>query len=198
MPVFRPSSLRSMKKPIERHWRQPGWYRWWAPAEVCRELLTEFADQIIPELTEGNDELLGHYLVYVGMTKETLYSRVIKWHICESHNFGKVHHRTLSTFRQTVSSLTVGNWADELTTNNAIDKMKVEVFPVDLIVGSPETKSHLKSLEGLQISQHLVPFNIQGNRDSRLANFHKHLSKQRKLGRERGLQELMKEVSGEK
>ena len=196
MLVYQATELRNIDKTSSNHWQLPGWYRWWAPNDLCQKLLGEFAGLILPGLTRGEGSLQGHCLIYVGVTKQTLYSRVIKWHICEKHKLGNIKHRTLSTFRQTISSLSAGTWADEATTNAIIDKMMVEVFPVDMAAGAVETKHYLESLEDQQISRYLIPLNIRGNSDPRLLDFHRHLSEKRRVGRTQALHELASELSG--
>lgn len=190
MTVYLAANLRDIDKSADRHWLLPGWYQWWAPYELSRELLGEFSESILPGLTQGRNDLEGFHLMYIGITKETLFSRVVKWHICEKHDIGKCKHRTLSTFRQSISSLASGNWADESSTNAVIDRMKIEVFPVEMTVGALKTKHHLESLEDKQIERHLVPLNIRGNNDPRLANFHRYLQERRRQGRALALQEL--------
>ena len=188
--VFAAKDLRCIGRERDFFWNFPGWYRWWAPVDLCRRLLDPHADALLPHLTKGNGFLAGHNLIYVGITKEPLYSRVIAWHICEKHKLGKIKHRTLSTFRQSIASLTSGTWANEATTNTAIDKMKVEIFPVDLPVGTQETKQAIEVFEAEQLARHLVPINIRDNHDDRLAEFHRMLSKKRSEGRKTGLLEF--------
>ena len=122
--LFSPVDLRAADFRIDDFWRNPGWYRWWARREDCKELLGPQCPQLLPDLTEGEGPLQDHVLVYIGITKETLFSRVVNWHVREKHRPGSIKHRTLSTFRQTISSLTAGNWADEAATNRAIDRLR--------------------------------------------------------------------------
>jgi len=169
----------------------PGWYQWWAPVELCRQLLGPHAENVLPHLTVGTDDLSDYRLIYVGIAaNESLYDRIVNWHIRERHTQSKLTHRTLSTLRQTLSSLAADSWAAEAETNAIIDQLRVEVFPGDTEIGETGVKQYLRAQEAEQIAQHVIPLNIQGNNNPYLHNFLIYLKGKRRDGRDQGLRDI--------
>ena len=169
----------------------PGWYRWWAPVELCRRLLGPHAVKVLPHLKIGTDDLQDYRLVYVGIAaKESLYDRVVTWHIRQTHTHTNISRGFLSTFRQTISSLEAGSQAAEAKTNAVIDQLRVELFPVQMRIRDDVTKKHLEAAEDAQLNSCMIPFNIKGNQNETLHDFLGYLRGMRKMGKAQGLKEI--------
>ena len=111
---------------------RPGWYRWWAKETEVKALLNsqflvhKYFDELFTKLHKGSGELQDYYYIYTGVAiKESIRAR-LNWHINQHHTESAVKHGTLSTLRQTLSSLIAGDQYNESATNDFIDKLVVE------------------------------------------------------------------------
>jgi hypothetical protein len=163
----------------------PGWYRWWArEAEIMTLLDSKFLTQkyfnkLVTKLHRGEGELNSYYYIYTGVAvKESIRSR-LNWHINQLHTESAVEYGTLSTLRQSLSSLIAGNQRDEKTTNDFIDTLTVEYFPIEFQIKSPEAKKYLESNEKLEMDKYILILNIQKNKRQEIKYLKKELSKLR-------------------
>lgn len=166
---------------------QPGWYRWWAPKIALRQLLGNAFDTIQLELTQGHGSLAGNWCVYVGVAvKESIRAR-LNWHVNQKHVFTCIKHGTLSTLRQSISSLVGTDQGDEMATNQLIDQLTIEYFPVDMPIRSPEAKIYVEQIEREEMTINALPLNIQHNHHPAIIDFKKSLSAKRKAAKYRYL-----------
>jgi hypothetical protein len=165
----------------------PGWYRWWArEPEVLALLDSKFLKQkyfnkLIEKLHKGDRELTNYYYIYTGVAvKESIRSR-LNWHVNQPHTESAVEHGTLSTLRQSLSSLVAGNQRDEKATDNFIDTLIIEYFSIEYQIKSFEAKGYLKNNEKQEMDKYILILilNIQENRRQEIKCFKKELSKLR-------------------
>jgi hypothetical protein len=164
---------------------RPGWYRWWArEPEVMALLDSKFLTQkyfnkLSVKLHKGDGNLNNYYYIYTGIAvKESIRSR-LNWHINQPHTESAVEYGVLSTFRQSLSSLAAGNQRDEEATNNFIDTLIVEYFPIEFQINDFEAKEYLESNEKLEMDKYILILNIQKNKRQEIKDFKKELSKLR-------------------
>jgi hypothetical protein len=164
---------------------RPGWYRWWAmESEVIVLLDSKFLTQkyfnmFSAKLHKGDGNLNNYYYIYTGVAvKESIRSR-LNWHINQPHTKSAVEHGALSTLRQSLSSLVAGNQRDEKATNNFIDTLIVEYFPIESKIKDFEAKKYLESNETLEMDKYILILNIQKNKRQEIRDFKKELSKLR-------------------
>lgn len=183
----------------------PGWYRFWAPGPVVKELLGDFYQSLRPGLTAGRGRLSGYYYVYVGIAaKESVRDR-LDWHINQRHSYSAVKSGFLSTFRTSLSSLAACDQSDENCTDRLIDEMLVEYEALENTgyenrknMEKPEkaridraTAMRLKEIEGREMSRNMLPVNIQGQPNRILkTGFTRHLAAARKIGKAAGCRRL--------
>ncbi len=142
---------------------KPGYYKWWATREsldiILGKLNIKFKD-IENYLEEKN----GYFCIYVGVAiKESLKAR-LNWHINQINNPTNVKHGTLSTLRQTISSLVGKNMLDTKATNDFIDKLLIEYYLSDYPIKSQEAKDEIHKIEhNLLNGEELYILNIQDN-----------------------------------
>ena len=150
---------RSILKMIDEN---PGYYKWWCKKEeldtILKELDVSF-DSIKSYLEIENDL----FCIYVGIAvKESVRSR-LNWHVNDKHGRSQVIHGTLSTLRQSISSIAAHNQFDKQATDLFIDKLYVEWFYSQNAIGSDSAKTELESIEKQMMSEYLRPLNIQNN-----------------------------------
>ena len=97
----------------------------------------------------------NHYLVYIGLAK-SIYQR-LNWHAFDKHSVSSIKSGFLSTLRQTLSALLVGNMnnAEEIV-NNFMDNNMVVDFEV-----RPDYVEYEKNL----ILQYDLPLNLRNNKN---------------------------------
>lgn len=156
---------------------KPGWYKWWASKEVLEKLLNskyiekEYLSCLLPHLTNKNIDGIKYYYIYVGIAvKESIRDR-LNWHINQHHTISSVKSGFLSTLRQSISSLAVGNQFDEETTNNLIDLLFVEYFPINLEIKSDEAKEKIENIEKKELSENVIPLNLKDNKNVILKDY---------------------------
>jgi hypothetical protein len=103
----------------------------------------------------------------------------LNWHINQPHTESAVEYGTLSTLRQSLSSLVAGNQRDEKATNNFIDALIVEYFPIKSQIKSLEAKEYLESNEILEMDKYILILNIKDNKRQEIKGFKKELNKLR-------------------
>ena len=164
-----------------------GWYRWWAPPAALESLLGEHYKQLFPRLTQGNGSLSGLYCIYVGVAiKESVRAR-LNWHVNQSHTANCVRLGTLSTLRQSISSLAGIDQMDEKATNDLIDQLTIEYFPSTQAIKSAAAKKELEQSEKAEMNFHVLPLNIQHNHNPFILDFKRMLKVARKAAKQRGL-----------
>ena len=139
----------------------PGYYKWWAKKEeldtVLKALGVKFSD-VSASLEKKGD----YFCLYVGIAAQSLRKRV-NWHLNDTHTVQRVNSKVLSTLRQTVSSLIAKNQYFKKATDDFLDKLCFEWFPLDTEVPTDETKGELHGIERKIMSEHFYPLNIQDN-----------------------------------
>jgi len=173
---------------------KPGWYRWWAPKEAVEEVLNsphleeKWFDVIFPHMTGGKGKLENYYCLYVGVAiNESIRAR-LDWHINQTHTKGNVYHGSLSTLRQTISSLLTADQSSETETNHFIDMLQVEFQAMPLPIKSADAKRHIETIENAEIKKILYPLNIKDNNHEIIRPFRSQLSGLRTLSKEKALE----------
>ena len=164
----------------------PGWYKWWAPEKALKLLLDSsyvskkyFLD-LLPSLTTKRINGVNYYYIYVGVAiKESIRDR-LNWHVNQHHTKTSVESGFLSTLRQTISSLVAGNQYDEIATNNLIDMLIIEYYPVDMLIKSDQAKEKIERIEKEELANNLLPLNLRDNKNSIVKEFLTDLSHARK------------------
>ena len=162
---------------------KPGWYRWWASSEALKLLLDSkflsrtYCDEILPFLTKRTDKQTTLYSLYVGTASKGSIRQRLNWHINQEHTTSTVLHGTLSTLRQSISSLVAGNQYDEVATNKLIDMLAIEYIVVDSPIRSENTKAVIEQIELDELTNRVYPLNIMKNRQPCIQSFRRELSK---------------------
>ena len=142
---------------------KPGYYKWWAKREQLNLLLKELNvsfDSIEKYLDIDNDL----FCIYVGIAvRESIRAR-LNWHVNDKHKASQVKNGTLSTFRQSISSIVAHNQYDKESTNKFIDLLKIEYFELDFPIKSEIAKEKLHKIERELLSKNLYILNIQENK----------------------------------
>ena len=140
----------------------PGYYKWWAAQSeldvILKALNIQFSD--IENALEIKD---GLYCIYVGIAvKESVRAR-LDWHVNDKHTASQVLNGTLSTLRQSISSIVAGNQFDKTATDSFIDKLFIEYFYCDEAIKSESAKHKLHETEKQLLAEYLRVLNIQEN-----------------------------------
>ena len=149
----------------------PGYYKWWAKGRELQTILNKLGisfSEIETSLERDGD----FYCIYVGVAiKESIRKR-LNWHINQVNKSSNVKSGTLSTLRQTISSIVGENMLDNQATNDFIDKLVVEFHPVDLPIKSQLAKEYIHKIESNLLSgEHFYVLNIQENRHKLATEF---------------------------
>ena len=186
MKTVEAKELRNKEKLCEVSNNMPGWYKWWASKKSLELLLNskyiknKYLENILPSLTVKKFDGIEYYYIYVGVAiKESIRSR-LDWHVNQHHTKSSVESGFLSTFRQSISSLTAHNQFDEITTNKVIDTFIIEYEPIDLPIKSKEAKEKIERIENTEIMNHVLPINIKDNKNLIVKDFLVELKKVRK------------------
>ena len=154
------SSLRNQEE-LKKISSKPGYYKWWVSKTeldfILKSLNVSFSE--IENALETKD---GLFCVYVGIAKRSLRER-LNWHVNDPHTAQRVESGTLSTLRQTISSIVSHNQYDKASTDLFIDKMFVEAFINDSSAVSDEAAKILHTTEKNLLSRYLRILNIQDN-----------------------------------
>mgnify|MGYP002624134124 CR=1 FL=1 len=160
-----------------------GYYKWWAGASEFEIILKELNVDLetIKSSVEIKDDL---FCIYVGIAaKESVRDR-LNWHVNDSHTASRVKKGTLSTFRQSISSLVAHNQYDKTATDSFIDRLYVEWFYSDNKIKSEAAKIELHDIERQLLNRHLMILNIQDNHHPLAVEIKKKLRYLRKLSKE--------------
>lgn len=167
----------------------PGWYRWWASKESLKKLLNskfiskEYMSYLVKHLTKKRIYNKTYYYVYVGVAvKESIQER-LNWHVNQKHSKTSVESGFLSTLRQTLSSLIAGNQYDEEATNDFIDTLFIEYYPIDYPIKSKEAKVLIEEIEKSELNSNVIPLNLRDNKNNVVKPFLKELSIARKIAK---------------
>lgn len=165
---------------------KPGYYKWWASKKDFDLLLDKLNVDFesIKDYIEIKDKW---YCIYVGIAvKESVHDR-LKWNVMDSHSESKVRHGTLSTFRQSLSSILSNNQSDKIATDNFIDKLIIEYYLFDYPIKSSEAKEEIEAIEKDLLQKNLYILNIQDNHHIKSKLIKKTLKKLRKEGKQNAI-----------
>ena len=184
--IIEAKSIRNKEELNKIPKNMPGFYKWWAPVESLEVLLNskyiskEYLDEIKPKLTKKKINNQEYYYIYVGVAiKESIHDR-LNWHVNQHHTESSVTSGFLSTLRQSLSSLVVGDQYNEIETNKFIDTLIIEYYPVDLPIKSSEASNYISSIEINELNKNTIPINLKDNNNSYLADYLKELKRARK------------------
>lgn len=166
---------------------KPGYYKWWATRkdfeELARKLGTDFAS--LEPYIEKEDDL---YCIYVGIAaKESIRSR-LNWHVNDPHTQNRVKSGTLSTLRQSISSLIAGNQSKKKETNDFIDRLTIEYFIIDKTIRSKEASEELDKIERDLMHNKLYILNIKDNKHAKSKQIIRELKQARKESKAKAIQ----------
>jgi len=151
----------NLKNMIEN---KPGYYKWWAEEKEVMLLLKhlDLETNIIDNLEKYNNK----FCIYIGVAiKESVRDR-LNWHINQINSPSAVRNGTLSTLRQTISSILYQDMNLTKETNEFIDKLYVQPFYIDKPIKSQEAKEIIHNIEidFLAHRDNLYLLNIQDNK----------------------------------
>lgn len=158
---------------------KPGYYKWWAKREDLEVLLKALNVDFdnVSDVIETDGEW---YCIYVGVAiKESIRDR-LKWHIMQENTESAVKSSALSTFRASISSLVAGDQRDTAATNEFIDRLMVEYYPVDLPIKSDEAQKEIEEKEKKMMESNLRILNIKQNYYEGVKEIVRKLKKKRK------------------
>lgn len=141
---------------------KPGYYKWWvSKAEL--DIILKVLEISFSEVEKALETKSGLFCVYVGIAARESVRARLNWHINDSHTVSRVKNGTLSTLRQSISSIVSHNQFDKTSTDLFIDKMFVEYFYVDSAIKSDMTNTELHTIETKLMAEYLRILNIQEN-----------------------------------
>ena len=141
--------------------KKPGYYKWWAQQNEFDLILKELGlthDDIDKDVLKED----GWYCIYIGIAGNESIRKRLKWHVSDHHTASKIKHGTLSTLRQSISSIIAHDQFAEDATNEFIDKLKIEYHDVEEGI-SKETKGKLEKIEKKAMDANWYVLNIQCN-----------------------------------
>lgn len=141
----------------------PGYYKWWAPKDTLQKILNKLNIQF-EDIKEYLEEKNGYYSIYIGVAIRGSLRARLNWHINQINNPSNVKNGTLSTLRQTISSLVGENMLDTNATNDFIDNLLVEYYLSNNPIKSQEAKDEIQKIEYDLLNCNLLYIlNIKGN-----------------------------------
>lgn len=144
---------------------EPGVYFWYVTKSGAHKLGLDVQD-----CTQENNL----FLVYVGLAQNL--NQRIDWHLNDSHSISSIKSGFVSTLRQSLSALLVG---EMVTSKEVVDHfMRTEMKFRYEICPNP------KEREDVLISSHSLPLNLKGNKSHK---FFKILKESRKNSRKKSL-----------
>ena len=164
--------------------RLPGYYKWWAEKPDLDIILLAL-DADFSELSSFIEQKDGLYCIYVGIAAKESIRKRLDWHVNDSHTPSRVLSGTLSTLRQSISSVVTHNQYDKDATNAFIDKLTIEWFTIDDPIKSHEAIDKLYTIERNIMSEHLYVLNIQDNKFPQAQPIKKRLSALRKSSKQK-------------
>ncbi|MCQ2402405.1 MAG: hypothetical protein MJ202_01590 [Lentisphaeria bacterium] len=169
---------------------RPGYYKWWAARQDFEKIASKLqADSAsLWPYIEKKEDL---YCIYVGIAaKESIRSR-LNWHVNDPHTLGRVKSGTLSTLRQSISSIIAGNQLAKKETNDFIDRLTIEYFIIDRAISSKdsqEASEELNKIERKLMSDKLYILNIKDNKHEKSIRLIYELKKVRKESKAKAIQ----------
>ena len=190
--MIKASSLRN-KDALKTIPSLPGYYKWWAARPeldvILRALNLNFSDIKTHIETRGN-----LFCIYVGIAaKESVRDR-LNWHVNDKHTASQVIIGTLSTLRQSISSIVSHNQYDKAATDQFIDKLFLEYFYTDSPIKSEAAKTELHAIETKLMSEYLRLLNIQDNHNPLSEPIKAKLKRLRKESKNTGILESGSEL----
>lgn len=142
----------------------PGYYKWWA-GRAALQVILDRLDMCFEDICSQLEMKGEMFCIYVGVAiKESVRAR-LDWHINQKHTYTPVKCGTLSTLRQTISSIVGSSMADENATNEFIDMLTVEYFLSEQPIKSAAAFDEIHAIERqLLSSNYLYILNIQDNK----------------------------------
>ena len=131
--------------------KKSGFYRWWFPADIAKSMLSSIPLVDINKIVKRNIGGKEYWLLYFGISSN-LFNR-IKWHVCQKHKPSAVRSGTLSTLRQTISSLLgIDETLSESDVNNVLDQKELSTgyYPLNIQKNKVVPKDILKKLKQLR------------------------------------------------
>lgn len=154
-------SLRN-KKELNKIFSLPGYYKWWA-SRFELDVILDTLNVPFPEIENALETKNGLYCIYVGIAvKESVRNR-LNWHVNDMHTSSQVINGTLSTLRQSISSIVAGNQYAKDATDSFIDKLYVEWFYSNNPIKTETAKNELHQIEKQLLNEYLRVLNIQDN-----------------------------------
>ncbi len=171
-----------MKENLKSLENFPGYYKFWAEKEELQIILDELETNFdeVKDFIESRDNC---YAIYVGIAAKEPLKKRLNWHINDSHTTSRVVYGTLSTLRQSISSIVAHNQCDKKKTDIFIDKLKIELF-FYRNGNLQNIESELREIERKILSTNLYILNIQGNKHPFANTITKKLKELRKLAKE--------------
>ena len=161
----------------------PGYYKWWAAKSeldvILDNLHIQFSD--IEAALESKDNL---FCIYVGIAAKESVRKRLDWHVNDKHTTSRVINGTLSTFRQSISSIVASSQFDKAATDLFIDKLYVEWFYSKEQMKSEAVKKELHDIEIKQMAEYLRILNIQDNHHPLSKQIKTELKRLRKKGKQ--------------
>ena len=141
-----------------------GVYRWYVSLEGAQALGID-----VSQCTRSGE----NYLVYVGLAKDL--RQRLDWHWNDKHTPSSVRSGFVSTLRQTLSALLVG---EMVTARERVDQFMRQCMCVEW-----EVCADYQEREAQLIQEHSLPLNLRGNTHPFLAT----LKRKRKESRQKSL-----------
>ena len=161
----------------------PGYYKWWAEKTeldiILLALNSDYSE--LSSFIEQRDDL---YCIYVGIAAKESIRKRLNWHVNDTHTPSRVLNGTLSTLRQSISSVVAHNQYDKAATDAFIDKLSIEWFTIDAPVKSQAAIDKLHTIERSIMSEHLYVLNIQDNKFPQAQPIKNRLSSLRKSSKQ--------------
>ena len=145
--MYNVSDLRGNLKDLDD---KQAYVKWWAEKSeldlILNKLNVDFED-----IKGALDIKNGLYCIYVGYSKNRSIIRYLNMQFNEN-----------STFRISIGSI-ISSSQNRDDINNFMDKLKIEIFPVDFPVKSDEAKKELESSVNNCLENKLYILNIKNN-----------------------------------
>lgn len=159
--MIKASSLRK-KEILNSISSLPGYYKWWGSRSELDVILNAL-NVHFSEIENALEIKNGLYCIYVGIAvKESVRTR-LNWHVNDKHTSSRIRNGTLSTLRQSISSIVAGNQFAKDATDSFIDKLYVEWFYSNNPIRTDAAKNELHQIEKQLLVEYLRVLNIQDN-----------------------------------
>ncbi len=147
---------------------KPAYVKWWAKRKEF-DLLLDKLDVNYDDIKEALDIKDDLYCIFIGRPTNRSVVGYLKMQFNEN-----------STYRLTISSILSSSQNNRQVVDDFLDKLKIEIFPIDLPVKSEEAKKELGNLVDSCLEKNLYILNIQKNYHPLAKNIKSNLSKIRK------------------